>query len=126
MRGEDVSEILRETAAEKGYTSDDNWKMDHKAPNSNDGYSNSMDKIDASYGSDGSIYSNQAAYYYGEGREYDRKAISVIKSARNNPDKIIKIYRAVPATVKDTRMRNGDWVAITKEYAEEHGSQSVG
>ena len=97
--------------------------MDHKAPNSNDGYSNSMDKIDKSYGSDGSIYSSQAVYYYGEGREYDRKSISVIKSARNNPDKMIKIYRAVPTTVKDTRMRNGDWVAITKEYAEEHGGR---
>ena len=123
MRGEDVSDLLREAAAEKGYTTDDNWKMDHKAPNSNDGYSNSMDKIDKSYGSDGSIYSSQAVYYYGEGREYDRKSISVIKSARNNPDKMIKIYRAVPTTVKDTRMRNGDWVAITKEYAEEHGGR---
>lgn len=65
----------------------------------------------------------KAVYYYGEGREYDRKSISVIKSARNNPDKMIKIYRAVPTTVKDTRMRNGDWVAITKEYAEEHGGR---
>lgn len=60
MRGEDVSDLLREAAAEKGYTTDDNWKMDHKAPNSNDGYSNSMDKIDKSYGSDGSIYSSQS------------------------------------------------------------------
>lgn len=123
MRGEDVTDILAEKAMEKGYNRDENWKMDHKAPNAQDGYSNSMDKIDRSYGSDGSIYSQQAVYYYGEGRDYDNKAISVIKSAKNNPEKMIKIYRAVPNNIKDTRMRNGDWVAIVKEYAIEHGNR---
>lgn len=123
MRGEDVTEMLAEKAKEKGYSKDDSWKMDHKAPNSQDGYSNSMDNIDKSYGSDGSIYSQQAVYYYGEGREYDNKAISIIKSAKNNPEKMIKIYRAVPNSIKDTRVRNGDWVAIVKEYAIEHGGR---
>ena len=123
MRGEDVTDILSDSAAEKGYSKDESWKMDHKAPNSSDGYSNSMDSIDKSYGSDGSIYSQQAVYYYGEGRSYDNKAISVIKSARNNPEKMIKIYRAVPNSIRDTRVRNGDWVAIVKEYAVEHGER---
>lgn len=123
MHGEDVTDILAETAREKGYSKDDNWKMDHKAPNSQDGYSNSMDNIDKSYNSDGSIYSQQAVYYYGEGRKYDNKAISIIKSAKNNPEKAIKIYRAVPNSIKDTRVRNGDWVAIVKEYAIEHGGR---
>lgn len=121
MRGEDVTEMLAEKAKEKGYSKDESWKIDHKAPNSQDGYSNSMDNIDKSYGSDGSIYSQQAVYYYGEGREYDNKAISVIRSANNNPEKMIKIYRAVPNSIKDTRIRNGDWVAIVKEYSIEHG-----
>ena len=123
MRGEDVTDILERKAKESGYTKDESWKMDHKAPNSQDGYSNSMDNIDKSYGSDGSIYSQQAVYYYGEGREYDNKAISIIRSAKNNPDKMIKIYRAVPKDIKDMRVRNGDWVAIVKEYAIEHGGR---
>lgn len=123
MRGEDVSDILSEKAKENGYSTDDSWKMDHRAPNSRDGYSNSIDNIDKSYGSDGSIYSSGAVYYYGEGRDYDSKAISVIKSARNNPEKKITVYRAVPTDVKDSRMRNGDWVAIVKEYAAEHGDR---
>lgn len=123
MRGEDVTDILERKAKENGYIKDESWKMDHKAPNSQDGYSNSMDNIDKSYGSDGSIYSQQAVYYYGEGREYDNKAISIIRSAKNNPDKMIKIYRAVPKDIKDMRVRNGDWVAIVKEYAIEHGSR---
>lgn len=123
MRGEDVSETLKKKAEENGYVRDESWKMDHKAPNGSDGYSNSMDNIDSSYGSDGSIYSANAVYYYGEGRAYDSKAIAVIRSAKNNPDKIITIYRAVPKSIEDTRMRNGDWVAIVKEYAREHGDR---
>ncbi len=125
MRGEDTSNILREKSAEKGYVQDDSWKMDHTAPNSNDGYSNSMDKIDRSYGSDGSIYSNKAVYYYGEGRNYDYKAISVIKSAKDNPEKMITVYRAVPNNITENRVRNGDWVAIVKEYAIEHGDRTL-
>ena len=123
MRGEDVTNILETKAEEKGYSKDDDWKMDHRAPNANDGYSKSIDNIDAVYGSDGSIYSPKAVYYYGEGRAYDGKAIAVIKSAKDNPEKLIKIYRAVPTSIKDTRIRNGDWVAIVKEYAEEHGGR---
>ncbi len=123
MRGEDVSETLKKKAEENGYARDESWKMDHKAPNASDGYSNSMDNIDASYGSDGSIYSANAVYYYGEGRAYDSKAIAIIRSAKNNPDKIITVYRAVPKSIEDTRMRNGDWVAIVKEYAHEHGDR---
>lgn len=123
LRGESVTDILEAKAKEKGYSKDDDWKMDHRAPNANDGYSKSIDNIDAMYGSDGSIYSPKAVYYYGEGRVYDSKAIAVIKSAKDNPEKLIKIYRAVPTSIKDTRIRNGDWVAIVKEYAEEHGSR---
>ncbi len=120
---EDVSKILKKKAKEKGYSNDGSYRMDHSAPNSTDGYSNSMDKIDKSYNSDGSIYSPKAAYYYGEGRSYDKKAIAIIQSARNNPRKMITVYRAVPSNVKDTRVRNGDWVAIVKEYATEHGER---
>ncbi len=115
--------MLQNAAKAAGYSSDNSWKMDHTAPNSTDGYSNSMDQIDKSYNSDGSIYSPKAAYYYGEGRSYDKKAISVIRSARSNPEKLITVYRAVPSNVKESRMRNGDWVTIVKEYAAEHGER---
>lgn len=33
----------------------------------------------------------------------------------------IKVYRAVPTTVKEGKLRNGDWVTPSKRYAELHG-----
>ncbi len=123
LRGEDVSGMLRKKAEKAGYSPDDSWKMDHRAPNADDDTAHNMAEIDAAYGGDGSIYSAQAAYYYGEGRSYDRNAIRVIQSARNNPEKQITVYRAVPADLKETRLRNGDWVAIVKQYAIEHGNR---
>ena len=119
MRGEDVSHMLKEKAAKRGYTTDFSYRMDHRAPNAKN--DTCITEIDRAYGGDGSIYSSMAAYYYGDGRKYDYKAINVIKIARNSPDKLITIYRAVPTNVKDTRVRNGDWVTIVKDYAEEHG-----
>lgn len=120
---ETAQRMVEEAAKAAGYTADESWKMDHRAPNSDDDTAHSMDDINGAYGGDDSIYDKRAAYYYGEGRSYDGQAISVIRSARNNPDKPIKVYRAVPTDIKDTRMRNGDWVAIVKDYAEEHGDR---
>jgi len=116
---ETAQKMVDEAAKEAGYTSDTSWRMDHKAPNAKDDVC--ITEIDRCYGSDGSIYSKNAAYYYGDGRDYDEKAIEAIRSVKENPEKNITIYRAVPSDIKDTRIRNGDWVTLDKEYAEEHG-----
>ena len=113
--------MVDEAAKKAGYSASEDWRMDHRAPNSRDDTGHSMDQINRAYGQDDSIYSVHAVHYYGEGRSYDRKALNVIRMARNNPERMVTIYRAVPTGIKDTRVRNGDWVSITKEYAEEHG-----
>lgn len=41
-------------------------------------------------------------------------------SYRGQPDKPVTIYRAVPKHI-DTDINPGDWVAISREYAKEHG-----
>ena len=41
----------------------------------------------------------------------------------NNPK--IKVYRAVPKSVKEGRMRNGDWVTPSRKYAEMHGDNRL-
>lgn len=123
MRGEDVSQILKNKALQKGYDTDFSYRMDHRAPNAK--YDTCITDIDRAYGGDGSIYSQYAAHYYGDGRTYDYKAINVIKKARSSPESLITIYRAVPTNVKDTRIRNGDWVTIVKDYADEHGWRTL-
>ena len=120
---ETAQRMVDEAAKKAGYTNSEDWRMDHRAPTDKDDTAHSIDQIDKAYGNDGSIYSPQAVYYYGEYRSYDRKAINVIRMAKNNPEKMITVYRAVPLDVKDARMRNGDWVAIVREYAEEHGER---
>lgn len=37
----------------------------------------------------------------------------------------IKVYRAVPTTVKEGKLRNGDWVTPSKRYAELHGENRL-
>ncbi|MBQ2934440.1 MAG: DNA/RNA non-specific endonuclease [Clostridia bacterium] len=110
-----AKEMLDERRKEKGYEQNFDWRIEHKAPNSQDESAHSIDKLDKVYGSD--IYSPQAVYYYGEGRKYDQKAVEVIQKAQNNPNSMIKIYRAVPTNIKDTRIRNGDWVAAKKGWS---------
>lgn len=86
-----AKEMLDERRKAKGYEQNFDWRIKHKAPNSQDETAHSIDKLDKVYGSD--IYSPQAVYYYGEGRKYDQKVVEVIQKAHNKPNDMIKIYR---------------------------------
>jgi len=64
--------------------------------------------------------------FYDEIRHYaylndkaDQESVSVIRYARNKPDAIVTIYRAVPKGVKE--INPGDWISLSKTYAKEHG-----
>lgn len=118
---EKALKMLNEQAERAGYSASDDWRMAHRAPDRNSGVT--IDNADEVYGGDGSIRSPLAHRYYGEGRDYDVKAIMTLRKAWRDPDGSIKVYRAVPSDVKDDRLRNGDWVSPTKEYAQEHGER---
>ena len=98
---------------------EEDYKGEHTAPSKDQGYS-PMDNLYDTYGDD--IYTSNAARYYGDGYPFDNLAIAIMQSARNKPNKLIKIYRAVPKEVNT--INNGDWVTITPNYAKGHG-QSV-
>ena len=116
---EKAERLLRDKAAEKGYEAGNDWRMAHRAPNPDSGVA--LPNADAVYGADGSIYTPAAGMYYGEGRSYDGKALVAFNKARNKPGAMITVYRAVPSEVQDAKLRNGDWVTPTREYASEHG-----
>ncbi len=116
-----AKQMVDEAAKDHGYTAGDDWRMSHRAPNRNSGVT--IDKADEVYGGDGSIRSPWAYRYYGEGRPYDVKAIMALSKAWKDPDGSLKVYRAVPTDVEDGRLRNGDWVSPTREYAQEHGER---
>ena len=42
------------------------------------------------------VYSSKGVQYYGDGGEFDRAAFAFVQAYHNNPNRKIKIYRAVP------------------------------
>lgn len=55
------------------------------------------------------------------------KAINTAIDAIKNGEKDVKVkvYRAVPISVKEGKLRNGDWVTPSKKYAEMHGDHRL-
>lgn len=81
-------------------------------------------------------YSNQPEDIFAHPDKYSQglptskesgKAIqTAIDDIRNGKKDVkIKVYRAVPTTVKDGKLRNGDWVTPSKRYAELHGDNRL-
>lgn len=59
--------------------------------------------------------------------EESGKAIqTAIDDIRNGKKGVkVKVYRAVPTSVKEGKLRNGDWVTPSKRYAELHGDNRL-
>ncbi len=72
------------------------------------------------------IYSPKAAQYYGSYRPDDALVLNLAKMARNNPQKEVTIYRAVPKDAGSADIFPGDWVTPSKQYAKEHGEGPLG
>lgn len=82
----DISNILRKYLLLEEY-----YRGVHLAPDSRDC---PMYDLSQSYGDD--IYGPDAYRYYGHSSEYSRECLPIIQDCRNNPNKKVRIYRAVP------------------------------
>lgn len=67
-------------------------------------------------------YMNNTAYGL-ESAHVIKNALDVIKNGEK--DVKVKVYRAVPTSVKEGKLRNGDWVTPSKKYAEMHGDNRL-
>lgn len=67
------------------------------------------------------FYGPKGLSVYSPRTESAPKAYEILKKIRGNPEAEITIYRAVPKGVKSDNINPGDWVAITKGYADFHG-----
>tara|TARA_R100001082_G_C4346870_1_gene152693 strand:- start:60 stop:1292 length:1233 start_codon:yes stop_codon:yes gene_type:complete len=73
------------------------------------------------------IYSSNAIRYYGNPNNLaDIESNEIIQEARGNPDMEVTIYRAVPNDADITSINEGDFVTLSKTYAEEHGAGGYG
>ena len=117
-------EFGESTAKSTRVVAESNYRGAHTAPSAD--YGAPGHDLTEMYPDD--IYGPNGARYYGHGgdsrgRKQDNDTIAIIRSLRNNPDKKINIYRAVPKAVKD--INPGDWVTINKDYAKEHGERHL-
>jgi hypothetical protein len=55
-------------------------------------------------------------WYTGMGSKIVRETMDQLKKVRNNPEGLLKIFRAGPKA----EMNQGDWVTLSKEYARTH------
>lgn len=147
-KGDDATarEMLDEAARRKGYDDTESayqgvgaWS----APG-NPGYESDKARRDdwESSGSDVNLedmalgYTPQPADYFSHPERYSQntphglesvKAINTAIDAIKNGEKDVKVkvYRAVPTSVKEGKLRNGDWVTPSKKYAEMHGNNRL-
>lgn len=147
-KGDDATarEMLDEAARRKGYDDTESsyqgvgaWK----APG-NPGYESDKARRDdwESSGSDVNLedmalgYTPQPDDYFSHPERYSQntphglesvKAINTAIDAIKNGEKDVKVkvYRAIPTSVKEGKLRNGDWVTPSKKYAEMHGTNRL-
>ena len=121
----EISEAMYRDASEKFNQSNDpqvelrkiyGYRDSHLAPDSDGGYSGA--NIEQAYPD---INSRTFAKEYGDGFSYDSKAVKAIRDMQKNPDAEITVYRAVPSELKDSSLNFGDWITLTRDYADEHG-----
>ena len=140
-----MSEVLQAEAKLKGYSMGAEYQGEGawKAP-SNPGYSSTeerraalekdsphlnIDDIANGYMNlPEDIFTDLRAY--GNDNESGREsakaisdAISDIKDGKGMPE--VTVYRAVPTSVEEESLRNGDWVTPSKAYAKEHGEHRL-
>ena len=119
---DELRELVQAQAKLEGYSDDYSYRLSHQAPN-DDEYHKPLFNPVGMYADD--IYSPQALLYYGAGhnpdtRALDVEAIDIIHRLKDNPDGMVTMYRAVESHLPDT-IFNGDWVSITRGYAQAHG-----
>lgn len=147
-KGDDATarEMLDEAARRKGYDDTESayQGVGAWAAPGNPGYESDKARRDdwESSGSDVNLedialgYAPQPDDYFSHPERYSQntphglesvKAINEAIDAIKNGEKDVKVkvYRAVPTSVKEGKLRNGDWVTPSKKYAEMHGTNRL-
>ena len=96
------------------------YRGTHTAPyKTNDGSTAPGHELDKIYPKD--VYGPNGHRYYDMGDKMDKDTLTILKSAKGNPEQPIKVYRAVPKEHAGEDIHPGDWVTPNLDYAEQHG-----
>lgn len=147
-KGDDATarEMLDEAARRKGYDDTESayQGVGAWAAPGNPGYESDKARRDdwESSGSDVNLedmalgYTPQPDDYFSHPERYSQNTPHVLESVKaintaidaiknGEKDVKVKVYRAVPTSVKEGKLRNGDWVTPSKKYAEMHGTNRL-
>lgn len=70
------------------------------------------------------VYGPRGVRIYGMNHEINQqKTFDILRRVKDKPNAMVTIYRAAPLSV--TEIHDGDWVAINKEYAQDHGESHL-
>jgi hypothetical protein len=101
------------------------YRIDHEAPTSSDGSSAPMHNLKGVYPDD--FYGHNGFRHYSDtGGKHDHIAHNVAISSKNRPNKVVRVYRSVPSHIEKKKINKGDWVATTRQYAQDHGDSVHG
>lgn len=122
-----MRDLVNEAARRKGYLSTDEFRMAHRAPSyDEEGIDKSM--VDVAQNKDNICDSldEQFRMNRDKNREESIAAISEALDAIDKGEKpMVTIYRAVPKSLKEGSVRNGDWVTLSEAYARQHGNHAL-
>jgi hypothetical protein len=119
-RKEDYMAIADEMIAKYKGKPSLNYQGSHKPMTVEGGASRLHDLTNGTF--DETIYGKDALQNWGTGADMmDRQTLSVFRQVRGKPDADITVYRAVPKGVKESKLSDGDWVTVNRNYAIEHG-----
>lgn len=107
-------------------TAEGDYRMEHSAPGPDDA---PMHDITGNGIYPADVYDNP--HYYGLGQsgddDYDEATYESwhhIRRVRGNPEKKVRIYRALPADYAHEGFHTGDWVSPSKTYARMHARET--
>lgn len=122
-----MRDIVNEAARRKGYVSADEFRMAHRAPSyDEEGYDKSLvdvakDKDNIRQSLNEQLKMNRDTYR-DESASAINEALSAIDKGKHPT---VTIYRAVPKSLKEGKVRNGDWVSLSESYVKIHGEHAL-
>ena len=113
---ETAQRMVDAAAVKAGYITANDYRMSHRAPNREDDVSLADVRSSGLVPDD---YWTHPQWYQSDPRE--RVAFNSVMAAMQGKSQRLWIYRAVPKSVKDDKVRNGDWVTPNRDYAMDEG-----
>jgi hypothetical protein len=118
-----MRDIINESARRNGYVLADEFRMAHRAPSyDEEGIDKNM--VDIAANKD-QIRESLNEQFRMNRDQYRNESSAAINEALSAIDKgkrpTITIYRAVPKSLKESKVRNGDWVSLSESYVKVHG-----